>query len=72
MKNKPKPFTLLVKETEEELVKIINSSNIPAFCLKQILSNLYNQLNELENQEIKDYQEKERKEKENEKTDKKK
>ena len=41
-----KPFSLMIKETEEEIIKTINNSNIPIFCLKQVLSNLYNQLDD--------------------------
>ena len=51
-----KPFSLMIKETEEEIVKIINNSNVPVFCLKQILFNLYNQLDDLEKKEIEKYQ----------------
>ena len=51
-----KPFSLMIKETEEEIIKTINNSNIPIFCLKQVLSNLYNQLDDLEKKEIEEYQ----------------
>ena len=67
-----KPLSLRVREFESKIVEEVNKSELPAFCLKQILEKLYSQLTQIENQEIKDYQEKERKEKENEKTDKKK
>ena len=67
-----KPLSLRVREFESKLVEEVNKSELPAFCLKQILEKIYSQLTQIENQEIKDYQEKERKEKENEKTDKKK
>ena len=50
-----KPFSLMIKETEE-IIKTINNSNIPIFCLKQVLSNLYNQLDDLEKKEIEEYQ----------------
>ncbi len=67
-----KPLSLKAREFESKIVEEVNKSELPAFCLKQILEKLYSQLTQIENQEIKDYQEKERKEKENEKTDKKK
>lgn len=51
-----KPFTLILKELEEEIIKIINNANIPIYCLKQILSNLYNQLDNIEKNEIEEYQ----------------
>ena len=68
-----KPLSLRVREFESKLVEELNKSELPAFCLKQILKKIYSQLTQIENQEIKDYQEKERKEKneKNEKTDKK-
>lgn len=49
------PFTLRVQETEEKLVKILNESKIPAFVLKIILQNLFNQLNEIERNETETY-----------------
>lgn len=49
------PFTLRVQETEEKLVKILNESKIPAFVLKIILQNLFNQLSEIERNETETY-----------------
>ncbi len=49
------PFTLKVQATEEQLVKILNESKIPAFVLKIILQNLFNQLSEIEKNEIESY-----------------
>lgn len=49
------PFTLRVQETEEQLVKILNESKIPAFVLKIILQNLFNQLSEIEKNETEAY-----------------
>lgn len=40
------------KEFEEELVKLINSSNLPAFILKPIIKDLFEQLNVLEQQQF--------------------
>ena len=65
-----KPFTLIVQETEEQIVKIINESNLPAYVLKQILKELYQQVEQLEINEIETYkqeQEKKPKKKESEK-----
>lgn len=50
-----KPFTLKVQEIEEEIVKILNNSNLPAYVLKTVLQNLFNQLQELDNNEINTY-----------------
>lgn len=49
------PFTLRVQETEEQLVKILNESKIPALVLKNILQNLFNQLSEIEKNEVEAY-----------------
>lgn len=40
------------KEFEEELVKLINSSNLPAFILKPVIKDLFEQLNVLEQQQL--------------------
>ena len=52
-----KPLSLRVREFESKLVEELNKSELPAFCLKQILEKIYSQLTQIENQEIKDYQE---------------
>lgn len=50
-----KPFTLQVQETEEQLVKTLNNSNLPAYVLKNILKELYQQVEQLELNEIETY-----------------
>ena len=65
-----KPFTLQVQETEEQLVKTLNNSNLPAYVLKQILKELYQQIEQIELKEIETYnqeQEKKPKKKESDK-----
>lgn len=64
-----KPFTIKVQETEQEIIKIINNSNLPAYVLKTIFQNLYNQLEEIDNKEMQKYAEslKEKKEQSREK-----
>lgn len=52
-----KPFTIKVQETEQEIIKIINNSNLPAYVLKTIFQNLYNQLEEIDNKEMEKYAE---------------
>ena len=52
-----KPFTLKIQETEKGIVEILNSSQLPAFVLKQILQGIYNEVDRLDNEEIKKYQE---------------
>lgn len=40
------------REFEENLVEIINKSNLPAFVLKPIIKDLFEQLNLLEQQQL--------------------
>lgn len=65
-----KPFTLKVQETSEQIVEVLNNSELPAFALKIVLENLHTQLDNLDKEEIAKYEEeikKENKEKESEK-----
>lgn len=65
-----KPFTLQVQETQQEIVNTINKSNLPAYVLKNILKELYQQVEQLELNEIETYkqqQEKKSKKKESDK-----
>lgn len=65
-----KPFTLQVQETQQEIINTINKSNLPAYVLKQILKELYQQIEQLEINEIETYnqgQEKKSKKKESDK-----
>lgn len=50
-----KPFTIIVQETEQEFIKIIDKSSIPVYVLKTILQNLYNQLDIIDNEEMRKY-----------------
>ena len=50
-----KPFTQIVQDTEEKIIKILNESKITAFVLKNILQNLFNQLSEIEKNEVEAY-----------------
>ena len=52
-----KPFTLIVKEAEEKIVETINNSNLPAYVLKKILQDLFQQLEIAEHNEIEKYNE---------------
>lgn len=62
-----KPLSLSVDETAKKIAEIINQSNLPTYCLKQILKDIYVQLENIESEEIKKYQEELSKEKESEK-----
>lgn len=43
---------LMKKNFEENLVKLINESNLPAFILKPIVKELFEQLNIIEQQQL--------------------
>ena len=47
-----KPANLIVEETKESIVKIINGCGLPPFLLEPILKDLYNQVNILKQQEL--------------------
>lgn len=47
-----KPAILKLKETEEGIVKIINSSELPAFVLKMSVEKILRQIEILEQQEL--------------------
>lgn len=59
------------KEVREKIINIINSSELPAFILKPIIKDLYEQLNNIEEQQyqqaIQSKINKEKKEKEDKK-----
>lgn len=47
-----KPTILKIKEAEEEIIKIINNSKLPAFILKPIIEKILRQIEILEEQEL--------------------
>ena len=47
-----KPIILEIKETEDNFIKLINDSNLPAFFLIRIIEKLYKELQPLEQNEI--------------------
>lgn len=47
-----KPADLIVEETKESIVKIVNESGLPPFLLEPILKEIYNQVNILKKQEL--------------------
>lgn len=52
------------REFEENLVNLINESNLPAFILKPIIKDLFEQLNMLEQQLLEQAQKNKKEEKE--------
>ena len=63
-----KPSSVLIRETEEEIIKVINSSNLPPFCIRKMLEPMIEQLRNLENEEIANYYKKLEEKKEKEKS----
>lgn len=47
-----KPADLIVEETKESIVKIVNESGLPPFLLEPVLKDLYNQISILKQQEL--------------------
>lgn len=47
-----KPANLIIEETKENLVKVINESGLPPFLLEPVLKDLYNQVSILKQQEL--------------------
>ena len=47
-----KPADLIVEETKESIVKIVNESGLPPFLLEPILKEIYNQVSILKQQEL--------------------
>lgn len=50
-----KPFTLIINETRDKIVEIVNNANLPAFCIKIILNDILNQVESIDNAEIEKY-----------------
>lgn len=47
-----KPANLIMEETKENIVKIINESGLPPFLVEPIIKDLYNQISILKQQEL--------------------
>lgn len=47
-----KPANLIIEETKEKIVKVINESGLPPFLLEPILKNLYDQISILKQREL--------------------
>lgn len=47
-----KPANLIIEETKEKIVKVINESGLPPFLLEPVLKDLYNQISILKQQEL--------------------
>ena len=54
MENKTKiqkPIIIVLNETEEKIVEVLNGSSLPAFIIKPMLEKILNQVNLLEQKE---------------------
>ena len=56
-----KPFTMKIQETEQKIVEIINNSQLPAYVLKNILQEIYAEIDRVDNEEIAKYNEEQEK-----------
>lgn len=45
-----KPFSLIVEETKEELINVINKSNLHPSAMEMILKEIYMEINRLKNE----------------------
>lgn len=52
-----KPFTLKINEFSESLIKLVNSSNLPVYVLKNEIEKVYAELNRIDEEEIFKYNE---------------
>ena len=51
-----KPYIIKVAETEEKIVDVLNKSDLEPYTLKNILTGIYQQLDEIEKNQINEYQ----------------
>lgn len=56
-----KPFTLIVNDTKQGIVELLNTSQLPAYVIKQILQEIFIEAEKLEQEEIQKYNEKNKK-----------
>ena len=52
-----KPFTIKTKEFSESLIKLVNSSKLPVYVLKNEIEKVYAELNRIDEEEIIKYNE---------------
>ena len=52
-----KPFTIKINEFSENLIKLVNSSKLPAYVLKNEIEKVYAELNRIDEEEIIKYNE---------------
>ena len=47
-----KPFTIKINEFSENLIKLVNSSKLPAYVLKNEIEKVYAELNRVDEEEM--------------------
>jgi hypothetical protein len=52
-----KPLTLKMEELQNEITQKINEANIPAYCIKTMLRELYEEVDSIDKEEIQRYNE---------------
>ncbi len=52
-----KPFTLKMEELQNEITQKINKANIPAYCIKAMLKELFEMVDRIDKEEINRYNE---------------
>ena len=52
-----KPFTIKINEFSENLIKLVNSSKLPVYVLKNEIEKVYAELNRIDEEEISKYNE---------------
>ena len=52
-----KPFTIKINEFSENLIKLVNSSKLPVYVLKNEIEKVYAELNRIDEEEIIKYNE---------------
>lgn len=52
-----KPFTLRVQDFMDKLAEAINNANLPAYAIKKVLEETFNQVTQIEQEDIAKYNE---------------
>ena len=50
-----KPLSLKAEELKNEIINKINNIELPAYCIKIILENIYKEIDNIDKKEIEDY-----------------
>lgn len=50
-----KPFSLVMEDSKNEIIDILNKAGMPAFCIKILLTEILKQVEIIDQEEIKKY-----------------